>query len=139
MCAGFIASFFNPGEWYQGLQKAPLTPPSIVFPIVWNILFVLMGIAVWRVWCKRHSGVHFVIAVFIIQLGLNVLWSYLFFGMHRPDFALIEIVVLWLMILLTVFAFLKVDKLAGILMLPYLAWVSFASYLNYAFVQLNNF
>ncbi len=135
---GFIGSFFTPGEWYQGMQKSSLTPPNIVFPIVWNILFILMGVAAWRVWEKREPGVSLALFLFIVQLLLNVLWSYLFFGIHRPDLALIEIVVLWILILFTVIAFFKVDKVAGALMSPYLAWVSFAIYLNYSFVQLND-
>jgi len=137
--AGFIGSFFTPGEWYLGMQKSTLTPPDIVFPIVWNTLFILMGIAAWRVWGKREQGVSFALFLFVVQLGLNILWSYLFFGIHRPDLALVEIIILLLAILFTVIAFFKADKVAGILMLPYLAWVSFAIYLNYSFVQLNNF
>ena len=135
---GLIGSFFNPGEWYQSMQKPSLTPPDIAFPIVWNILFVLMGLAAWRVWEKREKSVSFALGLFIAQLGLNIFWSYLFFGIHRPDLALIEITILWLVILSTLGSFFKIDKVAGILMLPYLFWVSFAIYLNYTFVQLNN-
>jgi len=98
-----------------------------------------MGCAAWRVWEKREPGVSLALFLFIVQLLLNALWSYLFFGIHRPDLALIEIVILWIVILFTVVAFFKEDKVAGILMFPYLTWVSFAIYLNYSFVQLNNF
>ena len=139
LLVGFAGSFFNPGEWYAGLQKSSLTPPNIVFPIVWNILFVLMGFAAWRIWSKRDQGVIFALVFFFLQLGLNIFWSYLFFGIHRPDLALIEIVFLWFVILITLLVFFKIDSLAGALLLPYLAWVSFAIHLNYAFVQLNNF
>lgn len=139
LVAGFVGSIFNPGEWYVGMQKSSLTPPNYVFPIVWNILFILMGIAAWRVWGRRAKGTGFALALFLVHLIFNILWSYLFFGIQRPDLALIEIVMLWTVILLTIVAFLKVDKLAGMLMLPYIAWVSFAIYLNYSFVQLNNF
>jgi len=139
LLVGFAGSFFSPGEWYQDLEKSSLTPRNIVFPFVWNILFVLMGIAAWSVWKKREQGVGFALSLFMIQLVLNILWSYLFFGIHRPDLALIEIIVLWSVILLTIIIFFRIDKCAGILMLPYLAWVSFAIYLNYSFVQLNNF
>lgn len=137
LTVGLVGSFFSPGEWYQNMQKPSLTPPNIVFPIVWNILFVLMGIAAWRV-SGREQGVSFALGLFVAQLGLNILWSYLFFGIHRPDLALIEIIILWLAILGTSNAFFKIDKIAGILILPYLAWVSFAIYLNYSFIQLNN-
>lgn len=139
LLVGFTGSFFTPGEWYQSLEKSSLTPPNIVFPVVWNILFILMGIAAWCIWGKREQGVSFALFLFIVQLLLNILWSYLFFGIHRPDLALIEIIILWIVILFTVIAFFKADKVAGVLMLPYLAWVSFAIYLNYSFVQLNNF
>ncbi|QMU61008.1 MAG: tryptophan-rich sensory protein [Gammaproteobacteria bacterium] len=135
---GFVGSFFTPGEWYLGMQKSSLTPPNIVFPIVWNILFILMGVAAWRIWGKREYGLSIALLLFIVQLGLNILWSYLFFGIHRPDLALLEIIILWLAILSTVIIFFKTDKKAGVLMLPYLTWVSFAIYLNYSFVQMNN-
>lgn len=139
LLVGFVGSVFNPGDWYQTMQKSPLTPPNIVFPIVWNILFVLMAIAAWRVWSLREKAISCAILFFIVQLVLNAYWSYLFFGIHRPDLALMEIVILWLVILITTILFIKVDSLAGILLLPYLCWVSFAIYLNYSFVQLNNF
>ena len=136
---GFAGSFFTPGEWYESLQKSSLTPPNIVFPIVWNILFILMGVAVWKIWERRAQGAGLALILFFIQLGLNIIWSYLFFGIHRPDLALVEITILWLAILVVSVKFYRIDKLAGFLMMPYLAWVSFAIYLNYAFVQLNNF
>lgn len=120
------------------MQKPSLTPPDVAFPIVWNILFVLMGVAAWRVWKKREKSASFALGLFITQLGLNIFWSYLFFGIHRPDLALIEISILWLVILSTLGSFFKIDKVAGILMFPYIVWVSFAIYLNYTFVQLNN-
>ena len=135
--AGFIGSLFSPGEWYQSLEKSSLTPPNIVFPIVWNILFILMGIAVWRVWERRSQGANYALLLFIIQLGLNMLWSYLFFGLQRPELALIEIIILWAAILATTIAFFKIEKIAGILLLPYLGWVSFAIYLNYSIYHLN--
>lgn len=135
--AGFIGSLFSPGEWYQPLEKSSLTPPNIVFPIVWNILFILMGIAVWRVWERRSQGANYALLLFIIQLGLNMLWSYLFFGLQRPELALIEVIILWAAILATTIAFFKIEKIAGILLLPYLGWVSFAIYLNYSIYHLN--
>ncbi len=137
LCAGYIGSLFSPGDWYQTLAKSSLTPPNIVFPIVWNILFILMGLAAWRIWNRHLQGKNFALLLFIIQLGLNILWSFLFFGLQRPDLALIEIVVLWTAILATVIAFFKIDKLAGVLLLPYIGWVSFAIYLNYSIYNLN--
>ena len=137
LIAGFIGSLFSPGEWYQSLEKSSLTPPNIVFPIVWNILFILMGVAAWRIWERHSQGINFALLLFIIQLGLNMLWSYLFFGLQRPDLALIEIIVLWAAIFATTIAFFKIDKIAGILLLPYIGWVSFAIYLNYSIYHLN--
>ena len=135
--AGFIGSLFSPGEWYLSLQKSSLTPPNIVFPIVWNILFILMGIAAWRISEKQHKFLSFALVLFLIQLGFNILWSYLFFGIQRPDLALIEILILWMLILLTIIVFYKIDKLAGALLIPYLGWVGFAIYLNYMIYNLN--
>lgn len=141
MATGYIGSLFNPGSspdgWYQILEKSSLTPPNIVFPIVWNILFVLMGTAAWRIWKIPKSILCFALVAFILQLILNALWSYLFFGMQRPNLALSEIVILWIVILLTTVMFYRMDKVAGYLLLPYLAWVSFAIYLNFSIVLLN--
>ena len=137
LSAGYIGSQFSPGEWYQSLQKSPLTPPNIVFPIVWNILFILMGLSVWRIRLRRSHETIFALLLFIIQLGFNILWSYLFFGLQRPELALIEILILWALILTTVFIFYRIDKMAGVLLLPYLGWVSFAIYLNYSIYHLN--
>ncbi len=135
--AGFVGSLFSPGEWYQSLQKSSLTPPNIVFPIVWNILFILMGIAAWRIWNVQSQVKNIALLLFIIQLGFNAFWSYLFFGLQRPGLALVEILILWGLILTTVLVFFRIDKIAGVLLVPYLAWVSFAIYLNYAIYQLN--
>ena len=137
LVAGFIGSLFSPGEWYQSLEKSSLTPPNIVFPIVWNSLFILMGISAWRIWEKGSQGTRFALVLFIVQLSLNVMWSYLFFGLHRPDLALIEIVILWTAILLTAVAFFRIERTAGVLLLPYIIWVSFAIYLNYSIYYLN--
>ncbi|MFK7795359.1 MAG: TspO/MBR family protein [Gammaproteobacteria bacterium] len=137
MLAGFIGSLFSPGEWYQSLQKPLLNPPNIIFPIVWNILFVLMGIAAWRIGEKQRKTISLALALFIIQLCFNALWSYLFFGMQSPGLALIEILFLWILILVTTFIFYRIEKIAGILLIPYLGWVSFAIYLNYSIYYLN--
>lgn len=141
LATGLIGSLFSPssspGEWYETLQKSSLNPPGIVFPIVWNILFILMGTAAWRIWKMCGPTLCLPLIVFILQLILNALWSYLFFGLQNPGLAFIEIIILWLAILVTLISFYKIDKLAGYLLVPYLVWVSFAIYLNYAIVQLN--
>ena len=127
-----------PGEWYESLTKPPWNPPSIVFAPVWTILYVLMGIAAWMVWREAgFSGAKAALALFLVQLVLNALWSYLFFGMQKPMVAFFEIIVLWCMILATLFGFWRVRPMAGALLIPYLCWVGFASVLNYQLWRLN--
>ncbi len=127
-----------PGPWYASLAKPVWTPPSAVFAPVWTLLYAMMGVAAWLVWRRagfRTAGAALV--VFVIQLVLNALWSYLFFGLHRADIAFIDIAVLWIAILVTVVLFWRRDPRAGALMLPYLAWVGFASCLNFALWRMN--
>jgi translocator protein len=135
--AGFIGSLFTTPSlksgWYTTLNKPELVPPGWVFPIVWNILFVLMGIALYLIWKKtNHPKKRLACLLFAAQLILNVWWSNLFFYLQRPSWALIEIVFLWLSILWTLIVFKKIDRRAGWLLLPYLLWVTFAIYLNYS-------
>jgi tryptophan-rich sensory protein len=138
LAAGWIGSRFLPGEWYAALAKPAWTPPDAVFGPVWTTLYVLMGIAAWLVWREvGFSGARTALVLFILQLGLNALWSYLFFGAHQPMIAFFEIVVLWLVILFTLVGFWKVKPLAGALLLPYLCWVGFASVLNFQLWRLN--
>jgi tryptophan-rich sensory protein len=139
LAAGWIGSRFVPGEWYASLAKPAWTPPSAVFGPVWTTLYVLMGVAVWLVWRKAgFSGAPVALGLFVAQLVLNALWSYLFFGLHRPDVAFFEIVVLWIVILSTTIAFWRVRPAAGALLLPYLCWVGFASGLNLQLWRLNS-
>ena len=134
------ARFTSPNVpgWYANLAKPSWTPPSWVFGPVWSVLYLLMAISAWQVW--RRTGLRTAmvpLALFGIQLVLNVAWSGLFFGLRRPGAALIEIVLLWVAILATMIAFRQRSALAGWLMLPYLAWVSFAVALNLAIWNLN--
>ncbi|MES2568978.1 MAG: TspO/MBR family protein [Verrucomicrobiota bacterium] len=127
-----------PGEWYDSLRKPSWNPPSWIFGPVWTLLYLLMAFAAWRVW--RHSGwrqQRGPLTIYLVQLGLNALWTPLFFGLHLPGVALIEIVLMWLAIVATIMAFAKVDRPAAWLLAPYLAWVSFATLLNYSLWQLN--
>jgi benzodiazapine receptor len=136
--AGWIGSRWMPGEWYASLVKPSWTPPGAVFGPVWTILYALMGVAAWWVWRLlgfRKAGA--ALGLFLVHLGLNGLWSYLFFGLHRPDLAFLDIVVLWAAILLTLVMFWRRAVPAGVLMLPYLVWVTFASCLNFAVWRLN--
>jgi tryptophan-rich sensory protein len=135
---GIVGSQFRPGQWYDTMRKPALTPPGWVFPVVWNLLYLMMAVALFLVLRKRGiGGAPVAVALFAIQLILNGVWSWLFFGLHRPDLSLIEIGMLWLFILLSMIAFWRVRPLAGALLLPYFAWVSFASYLNFQFWSLN--
>jgi benzodiazapine receptor len=136
--AAWIGSRFQPGDWYAGLIKPALTPPARVFGPVWTLLYVMMATAAWLVW-RKHGLANAIgsLGLFLGQLVLNALWSYLFFGLQRPGLAFLDIVVLWLAILATLVAFWRSHPAAGVLLLPYLLWVSFATYLNFQFWRLN--
>ena len=135
---GLIDSQFMPGPWYVALQKPSWTPPGAVFGPVWTILNISMGIAAWLVWRRAgFYGAPLALGLFLAQLIFNGLWSYLFFGLHQPGLAFVEILLLWLMILATLIAFWRVQPAAGALLAPYLLWVSFASVLNFQLWRLN--
>lgn len=140
--AGVVGSIFTTKEiptWYQGLVKPALNPPSWVFGPVWITLYALMGVAAFLVWQKGWSRkeVRGALAVFGLQLGLNTLWSIVFFGAHAPGAALFIIGLLWLAIVGTMVRFFRLSKPAAYLLVPYLLWVSFASYLNLMIWKLN--
>ncbi|NYT66809.1 tryptophan-rich sensory protein [Alcaligenaceae bacterium] len=130
-----VGSQFLPGEWYTALEKPFFNPPNWVFAPVWSVLYIMMAVAAWRVW--RRCGVDTAIVLWAIQLVLNGLWSWFFFGMHRIGLGLIDIGVLLVLIALTTVSFMRRDRVAGYLMLPYLAWVAFASILNLSLWLLN--
>ena len=124
--------------WYGTIAKPWFTPPDWVFGPVWTTLFTMMAVAVWRVWrCGPSPRVRQALRLYAIQLALNGLWPLLFFGLHRPDLALAEILVFAPMIAVTLVAFWRLDRLAGALMVPYLAWASFATALNATIVAMN--
>ena len=140
--AGGIGSVFTTPQltgWYASLQKSPLNPPGWVFGPVWLTLFLLMGIAAFLVYQKgwKNQDVKRALGVLGLQLILNTLWSYLFFGLQNPQAAFIEIFILWFAIFCTIILFYKVSRLAAYLLLPYLLWVSFAAFLNGSIVWLN--
>lgn len=122
-------------SWYPALAKPAITPPEIAFPIVWTLLFLMMAVAAWLVW--RRGGWSGALALFGLQLGLNLGWSALFFGAQQIGLALVEIVVLWLAIAATARAFARHDRRAALLLLPYLAWVAYAALLNALIWQMN--
>ncbi|MBS1717361.1 MAG: tryptophan-rich sensory protein [Armatimonadetes bacterium] len=122
--------------WYAGLKKPAWNPPSWVFGPVWTVLYIMMAVAAWLVW--ERSGLTGLAPVFyFVQLGLNVLWSFIFFGMRKPGPAFAELVVFWLAILATMVAFWQIDPIAGLLLAPYLLWVGFAGVLNFTIWRLN--
>ena len=140
--AGFVGSLFTTPSiptWYASLQKPSFNPPNWIFSPVWTTLFVLMGISAFIVWNKGldRKGVKAALLLFIIQLVLNMLWSYLFFTLHSPLYAFVEIIILWLAILLTMLKFFPISRAAGYLLLPYMLWVSFAAVLNFTIFRLN--
>jgi translocator protein len=132
--AALIGSRFPPGDWYASLQKPAWNPPSWLFGPVWTALYLGMAVAAWRVWRVGRAGP--ALALHVLQLALNAAWSWLFFGLHRPDLAFAEILVLWAAILATTVAFFRKDSLAGWLLVPYLAWVGFAAFLNFTLWRL---
>jgi len=134
---GSVATTPNIESWYKNLAKPAWTPPNWLFGPVWTILYITMAISAWLVW--RDIGLSkaaIPLAIFALQLILNALWSWLFFGAHNPGAAMVEIVALWAAILATIILFWRITPLAGALMLPYIAWVTFASALNFAIWRL---
>ena len=130
--------YFRPGQWYRDLNKPSWNPPDFLFPIAWTILYAMMAAAAWIVWEDAGWPAAAVpIALWILQLVFNALWSALFFGMKRVDYAMVDVALLWLSILATIIAFWSISPLAGALLLPYLAWVSFAALLNFTILRLN--
>ena len=131
-------AFFRPGAWYESLRKPSWRPPNRLFPPVWTVLYILIAVSGWLVWRERGGqDVTSAMTVYGVQLVLNFLWSAFFFGMRRMDWALVDIALLWLSILVLVALFWPVSPLAALLLLPYLAWVSFAAYLNLTMLRLN--
>jgi tryptophan-rich sensory protein len=141
LCVGVGAAgglISGPDDWYWSLRKPAFTPPPWIFAPVWTTLYTLMGVSAWLVWRERtRQRVGVPLTLFFVQLGFNAIWSPLFFGLHRIDLALIDIIALWLMIVLTIKTFARVKPVAAWLVSPYLVWVSFASVLNASFWWLN--
>ena len=124
--------------WYPGLLKPVGTPPSWVFGPVWSVLYVLMATAAWLVWRQRiKQDVWLAIGLFVVQLGLNGLWSYLFFGLRKPGAAFVEIIFLLVAVFMTTVCFAELSRPAFWLMTPYGAWLLYACYLNFGIWRLN--
>jgi len=143
LAVGYLSSITTQSSiktWYPTIEKPIFNPPNWIFAPVWTLLFVFMGIAAGRVWNQLETNKELVkkgLLFFTIQLLLNALWSYLFFGLNNILLALIEIILLWLIIYETYYIFKQIDKRAGYLLIPYLAWVGFATILNGSIFWLN--
>lgn len=140
--AGIIGSFFTAPSiptWYASLSKPAFTPPNWLFAPVWTTLFLLMGISLYLIWEKRGTEAEMKAALYVFgaQLILNVLWSLLFFGLQNPFLAFVEVVILWIAILANIIVFYRIDRNAGLLLIPYIAWVTIAAFLNYGVWVLN--
>jgi tryptophan-rich sensory protein len=136
--AAGTAAFVSIDGWYAALQKPSWNPPAWVFGPAWTVLYISMAVAAWLVWREGGWKAHGrALGLFLVQWVLNALWTPLFFGLQRPDLAFAEIVVLWLVLAATLAAFWRINKVAGALLVPYLAWVSFAAALNFAIWRLN--
>jgi len=138
---GFVGSLVTNQSfdtWYNTINKPSFNPPNWLFVPVWTILFIMIGLSLFFVWEKGFGGKRNVLLfVYFFQLALNMLWSYSFFGLTNPLLAFLVIIVLWIIILINIVLFYKVSKVAGILLIPYILWVSFASILNLFIVILN--
>jgi tryptophan-rich sensory protein len=134
---GGLATASGTSDWYPTLRKPPWTPPDWVFGPAWTTLYILMAIAAWLVWQRRRTAeVRGALVMWWAQLALNLLWSIMFFGLRQPLWALVEIVALWIAIAATIALFARVRTLAALLLVPYIAWVTFAISLNAGIVAL---
>ena len=136
LAAASTGAMFKPGEWYRGLERPSWTPPNWAFPVVWTILYIAIGVSGWLVWEARGPGL--AMALWLVQLGLNAAWSWLFFGRHRMDLAFVDICLLLLAILAYIIAASAISPLAALLFAPYAAWVALAAMLNRSVWRLNS-
>jgi tryptophan-rich sensory protein len=140
MLAAGLGGFFtgrSVSTWYRTLSRPDWTPPNRLFGPVWTVLYLSMAVAAWMVWRRGTPAATAAMAAFAVQLAINVAWSALFFGLRSPAAGLADIVLLWLAIVATIALFLRVSIPAGLIMVPYLAWVSFAGALNFAIWRMN--
>jgi len=139
LAVGFAAGQLtapNIASWYNGLAKPSFNPPNGVFAPVWTVLYLLMAVAAWRVW-RKTGWRSAALALWLAQLVLNLAWSLVFFGLHAPLPAFVELIALWLTLTATVLVFARIDRTAGWLLAPYWAWASFAGVLNFWVWRLN--
>ena len=129
---------FRPGEWYERLAKPKWRPPNWLFAPVWSVLYLMIAVSGWLVWrVAGFSAAVFPLSIYAISLALNGAWSGFFFGLHRPDLAFFEVILLWVSIVATIVTFYPIEQYSALLLLPYLIWVTFAAMLNLAIWRLN--
>ena len=133
--AAWTGSRFKPGAWYAQLQKPVWTPPNWLFPVAWSALYVIIAIAGWLVW--RSGGVTAALLIWVLQLIFNAAWSWLFFGRRLMRVAFLDIALLWLAIIAFILTSWPVSRVAALLFVPYLLWVSFAALLNWQIARMN--
>lgn len=134
--AALSGVYFEPGQWYQGLIKPGWTPADWLFPLLWSALYLAIAVAGWRVW-RRTGPVSLSLVLWFAQLALNVAWSWLFFGLHLPLLAFVDIVLLLLFIVLFCVSAFSFDRVAALLLLPYGFWIAFVAALNFSVWKLN--
>ena len=133
-----LGAWAMPGEWYAALRKPSWNPPSWLFGPVWTALYLMLATAAWLVWRRGGwAGQRRALTLYLVQLALNAAWTPLFFGLKMPGIAFAEIILLLAAVVTTAFAFRRVNKAAGALLVPYIAWVSFAGFLNFTLWRLN--
>lgn len=134
--SGFLTSMGM--DSFDALTKPPLTPPSFLFPIVWTVLFILMGVGAARIFMTEPTAArNRALIVYVVQLAVNFFWSIIFFNLQAYAFAFLWLILLWVLILTMIYLFCKVDKPAALLQIPYAIWVTFAGYLNLMIWLLN--
>jgi len=143
MGAASTGAVFGPGQWYKDLSKPSWTPPDWLFPIAWLVLYIAMTVAAWRISTGLVAGEGGAVAAaglafWAAQITLNAIWSPLFFGIRRPDAAMLAVAALWASVVLTTGLFWVVDATAGLLLAPYVVWTSYAAALNWKIVQMND-
>lgn len=136
--AACTGAFFRPGEWYEQLRKPAWRPPNWLFAPVWSVLYLMIAVSGWLVWRRAgFAGAALPLSIYALQLALNAAWTPLFFGFHRPHLGFVDIVLIWLSTLATIVLFYPIHIGAALLLLPYLAWITFAAALNFAVWRLN--
>jgi benzodiazapine receptor len=137
LAAASSGALFPPDRWYATLRKPAWTPPNWAFPLVWTILFCAIAVSGWLVWEAAGWAAWPALALYLFHLFVNAAWSFLFFGLKRLDWAMIEVICLWIVIALLIVLFSSYSVIAALLQIPYLVWVTIAALLNYRLLQLN--